>query len=148
MDRIINNESVAVCAILNALTVDVNEISRLNLFSVMTIDRAIRSRLIGYSDYFQMVGRESSFFQAINRKFVELQPVFLNAVTMLLIGGMVEKISEGQYSLTKAGLNMALDLADMQDEVIKEVYKATVQLDALIKGTDTASLYKDLKIVL
>lgn len=148
MDRIINNESVAVCAILNALTVDVNEISRLNLFSVMTIDRAIRSRLIGYSDYSQMVGRESSFFQAINRKFVELQPVFLNAVTMLLIGGMVEKISEGQYSLTKAGLNMASDLADMQDEVIKEVYKATVQLDALIKGTDTASLYKDLKIVL
>lgn len=148
MDRIINNESVAVCAILNALTVDVNEISRLNLFSVMTTDRAIRSRLIGYSDYFQMVGRESSFFQTINRKFVELQPVFLNAVTMLLIGGMVKKNSEGQYSLTKAGLNMALDLADMQDEVIKEVYKATVQLDALIKGTDTASLYKDLKIVL
>lgn len=148
MDRIINNESVAVCAILNALIVDVNEISRLDLFSVMTTDRAIRSRLIGYSDYSQMVGRESSFFQAINRKFVELQPVFLNAVTMLLMAGMVEKISEGQYSLTKAGLNMASDLADMQDEVIKEVHKATVQLDALIKEKDTASLYKDLKIVL
>lgn len=148
MDRIINNESVAVCAILNALIVDVNEISRLNLFSVMTTDRAIRSRLIGYFDYSQMVVRESSFFQAINRKFVELQPVFLNAITMLLMAGMVEKISDGQYSLTKAGLNMALDLADMQDEVIKEVHKATVQLDALIKEKDTASLYKDLKIVL
>ena len=148
MDRIINNESVAICAILNALVLDVNEISRLNLFSVMTTDRAIRSRLIGYSDYSQMVGRESSFFQAINRKFVELQPVFLNAITMLLMAGMVEKISEGQYSLTKAGLNMASDLADMRDEVIKEVHKATVQLDALIKEKDTASLYKDLKIVL
>lgn len=148
MDRIINNESVAICAILNALVLDVEEIARLNLFAVMVTDSAIRRRVIGYSDYTQMINRESSFFQAINRKFVELQPIFLNAATMLLMGGMVEKSSKGKYSITKEGWFMASDLKDTQDEVAEEVFKAVVQLEALINGKDTASLYKDLKIVL
>jgi hypothetical protein len=77
MDRIINNESIAICAILNALDHDVDEIARLNLFVVMTTDRAIRNRLVNYTNYEEMVGKESSYYQALNRKFVEFQQVFL-----------------------------------------------------------------------
>ena len=51
MDRIINNESVAICAILSALVLDVDDIARLNLFVVMTTDRAIRNRLVNYANY-------------------------------------------------------------------------------------------------
>lgn len=148
MDRIINNESVAICAILNALELNVEEIARLNLFTVMITDSAIRRRVTGYSDYSQLIKKESSFYQAINRKFVELQPIFLNALTMLLMGGMVEKISEDKYSFTGEGLHMALDLKNVQDEVTQEILKAAIQLNALVSGKDTASLYKDLKIVL
>ena len=103
MDRIINNESVAICAILSALVLDVDDIARLNLFVVMTTDRAIRNRLVNYANYEEMVGKESSYYQALNRKFVEFQPVFLNATTMLLMGGKVEKTAEAKYSLTNEG---------------------------------------------
>ena len=82
MDRIINNESVAICAILSALVLDVDDIARLNLFVVMTTDRAIRNRLVNYANYEEMVGKESSYYQALNRKFVEFQPVFLNACSL------------------------------------------------------------------
>ena len=95
MDRIINNESVAICAILNSLVLGIDDIARLNLFVVMTTDRAIRNRLVNYANYEEMVGKESSYYQALNRKFVELQPVFLNAITMLLMGGKIEKTPEG-----------------------------------------------------
>ena len=61
MDRIINNESVAICAILSALVLDVDDIARLNLFVVMTTDRAIRNRLVNYTNYEEMVGKESSY---------------------------------------------------------------------------------------
>lgn len=101
MDRIINNESVAICAILSALVLDVDDIARLNLFVVMTTDRAIRNRLVNYTNYEEMVGKESSYYQALNRKFVELQPVFLNATTMLLMGGKIEKTQERQILLNQ-----------------------------------------------
>ena len=67
MDRIINNESVAICAILNAMVLDIDDIARLNLFVVMTTDRAIRNRLVNYSNYEEMVGKESSYYQDLNR---------------------------------------------------------------------------------
>lgn len=148
MDRIINNESVAICAILSALVLDVDDIARLNLFVVMTTDRAIRNRLVNYTNYEEMVGKESSYYQALNRKFVELQPVFLNATTMLLMGGKIEKTLEGKYCLTNEGSQMAWGLQNYQDGVMENVRQAAIQLAAMIGQKDTVTWYKDLKIVL
>lgn len=148
MDRIINNESVAICAILSALVLDVDDIARLNLFVVMTTDRAIRNRLVNYANYEEMVGKESSYYQALNRKFVELQPVFLNAITMLLMGGKIEKTPEGKYCLTNEGNQMAWELKNYQEGVMENVRQAAIQLAAMIGQKDTVTWYKDLKIVL
>jgi hypothetical protein len=148
MDRIINNESVAICAILSALVLDVDDIARLNLFVVMTTDRAIRNRLVNYANYEEMVGKESSYYQALNRKFVEFQPVFLNAITMLLMGGKVEKTAEGKYSLTNEGNQMVWELQNYQEGVMENVRQAAIQLAAMIGQKDTVTWYKDLKIVL
>ena len=148
MDRIINNESVAICAILSALALEVDEISRLNLFVVMATDRAIRNRLVNYTNYEEMVDKESSYYQALNRKFVEFQPVFLNATTMLLMGGKVEKTSEGKYSLTNEGCQMAWELQNYQEGVMKDVRQAAIHLEAMIRQIDTVTWYKNLKIVL
>lgn len=148
MDRIINNESVAICAVLNALVLDINDIARLNLFTVMTTDRAIRNRMVNYSGYAEMINRESSYYQALNRKFVEFQPVFLNAVTMLLMGGKIEKTEEGIYDLTEEGTRMVLEMQDNQESVIKNVHQAAIHLESLIRQIETATWYKDLKIVL
>lgn len=148
MDRIINNESVAICVILSALVLDVDDIARLNLFVVMTTDRAIRNRLVNYANYEEMVGKESSYYQALNRKFVEFQPVFLNATTMLLMGGKVEKTAEAKYSLTNEGSQMAWELQNYQEGVMENVLQAAIQLAAMIGQKDTVTWYKDLKIVL
>ena len=148
MDRIINNESVAICAVLNALVLGINEIARLNLFTVMTTDRAIRNRMVNQTSYSEMINRESSYYQALNRKFVEFQPVFLNAVTMLLMGGKIEKTQDGNYDLTEEGARMVLELQDNPKTVIKNVLQAAIQLEAMIRQKDTATWYKDLKIVL
>ena len=148
MDRIINNESVAICAILNAMVLDIDDIARLNLFVVMTTDRAIRNRLVNYANYEEMVGKESSYYQALNRKFVELQPVFLNAITMLLMGGKIEKTAEAKYSLTNEGNQMAWELQNYQEGVMENVRQAAMQLADMIGQKDTVTWYKDLKIVL
>ena len=148
MDRIINNESVAICAILSALVLDVDDIARLNLFVVMTTDRAIRNRLVNYANYEEMVGKESSYYQALNRKFVELQLVFLNAITMLLMGGKIEKTPEGKYCLTNEGNQMAWELQNYQEGVMENVRQAAIQLAAMIGQKDKVTWYKDLKIVL
>lgn len=148
MDRIINNETVAICAVLNALVLDINDIARLNLFTVMTTDRAIRNRMVNYNSYAEMIAKESSYYQALNRKFVEFQPVFLNAVTMLLMGGKIEKTQEGRYELTEDGSRMAWELQDKQEGVMKNVRQAAAQLESLIRLKNTTTWYKDLKIVL
>ena len=148
MDRIINNESVAICAILNAMRLDVVEIARLNLFTVMTTDRAIRMRLVGYDTYEEMVSRESSYYQALNRKFVEFQPVFVNAATMLLMGGKIENKAIGKYDLTVDGVEMAYKLTDRCEKVIESVRQAAIHLEEMIRQKDTSTWYKDLKIVL
>ena len=148
MDRIINNESVAICAILSALVLDVEDIARLNLFVVMTTDRAIRNRLVNYTNYEEMIGKESSYYQALNRKFVEFQPVFLNATTMLMMGGKIEKTAEGKYSLTNEGNQMAWELQDYQEGVMENVRQSAIQLAAMIGQKDTVTWYKDSKIVL
>ena len=118
MDRIINNESVAICAILSALVLDVDDIARLNLFVVMTTDRAIRNRLVNYANYEEMVG------------------------------GKVEKTAEANYSLTNEGNQMAWELQNYQEGVMENVRQAAIQLAAMIGQKDTVTWYKDLKIVL
>lgn len=148
MDRIINNESIAICAILNALLLGVDNIARINLFTVMTSDRAIRTRLAGYNSYEDMVGRESSYFQALNRKFVEFQPVFINAATMLLMGEKIEDKIAGKFNLTLDGVEMAYLMRDRHEKVIESIIQATIRLEEMIRQKDTATWYKDLKIVL
>lgn len=148
MDRLINNESVAICAILNAMVLDIDDIARLNLFVVMTTDRAIRKRLVNYTNYEEMANKESSYYQALNRKFVEFQPVFLNATMMLLMGGKIEKTPEGKYCLTNEGNQMAWELQNYQEGVMENVRQAAIQLAAMIEQKDTVTWYKDLKIVL
>lgn len=148
MDRLINNESIVICAVVSGLSMDVNEISKLYLFAVLNGDRAIRKRLLSYKTYEDLVVKESIYYQALNRKFVEFQPVFLNAMTMLEIGGKIEKTDALCYDLTKEGLLMALDLQQEQEGAPEEVLKAAIHLNHLLGARDVKQLYKDFKIVL
>lgn len=148
MDRIINNESIVICSVLDALNLDVNNIAELYLYVVLSADKAIRDRLDSYNRYAEFVQKESAYYQALNRKFVEFQPIFLNAMTMLLLGGMIEKKSEWEYNLTKEGLSMLMDSHFHNDGVVANVRDAVIQLDSLFGSKDVNSLYKDLKIVL
>lgn len=148
MDRIINNESVVICSVLDALNLDVNEMSKLYMFVVITSDKAIRSRLDGYSNYEDFTNTESAYYQALNRKFVEFQPIFLNAMTMLLLAGKIEKADDGHYALTQEGLLMLMDGLDNERNVVTDVRNAVMHLNGLAAAKDVKTLYKDLKIVL
>lgn len=61
MDRIANNESLVIYAILNALVCDVNQMAKLYLIVVMSVDGAIRNRVERYASYNDMVRAESGF---------------------------------------------------------------------------------------
>lgn len=148
MDRLINNESVVVCSVLDAINLDVNELPKLYVFAVLTADNAIRGRLRGYSQYDELCRKESSYYRALNRKFLEFQPVFLNAMTMLLLGGKIEKSNDGKYELTKDGVLMLWDVKDDEESVVTEVRDAVKHLNRLVEKKDVKQLYKDLKIVL
>lgn len=148
MDRLINNESIVICAVVSGLIMDINEISKLYLFTVLTGDRVIRKRLLSYRTYEDVVAKESAYYQALNRKFIEFQPVFLNAMTMLEMGGKIEKSEVQHFNLTKEGALMAFDL---QHEVVgatEEVVQAAFHLNNLLGVRDAKQLYKDFKIML
>lgn len=148
MDRIINNESIVICSVLDALNLDVKEISKLYLYAVMTTDRAIRSRIKSYTNYESFAKMESAYYQALNRKFVEFQPIFLNAMTMLLLGGKIEKTNDNHYMLTPEGLMMLMDGLNNEGNVVADVRDAVIHLDELAAAKNVNTLYKDLKIVL
>ncbi len=148
MDRIINNESVAICSIINAMVLDIDEVAKLNLFVIMVTDRAIRSRMKSYLVYEDMVRQESAYYQALNRKFLEFQPIFINAMTMLLLSGKIEKTGEGHYSITADCQQLALELQGITSGVIDDVKHASIKLADLIGDKDVKVLYKDLGIVL
>lgn len=137
-----------ICAVVSGLTMDINETSKLYLFAVLTSDRTIRKRLQGYRTYEDLVTKESAYYQALNRKFVEFQPVFLNAMTMLEMGGKIEKSKSQCYDLTKEGTLMALDLQHEQEGATKEVLQAAIHLTHLLGTRDVKQLYMDFKIVL
>ena len=122
MDRIANNESLVICAILDALVCDVNQMAKLYLIVVMSVDRAIRNRVERYSSYNDMVRAESGFDRALNRKFIEMQLVFLNAMTMLMLSGKIEKQDKNRLDLTSDGAKMAFDFQNI--EGINPVWRA------------------------
>ena len=148
MDRIINNESVVICSVLEALNLNVHNIAELYLFVVLSADKAIRDRVEGYGKYEDFVQKESAYYQALNRKFVEFQTIFLNAMTMLLLGGKIEKKSKSEYNLTREGFSMLVDLHFEKNGVVNKVRSAVTGLDSLVGSKDVNTLYKDLKIVL
>lgn len=147
MDRIANNESLFVYAILNALKNDINQVAKLYLVVIMSVDKAIRERMARYTTYSDMVKAESEFDQALNRKFLEMQPVFLNAMTMLLLSGKVEK-EDDRLELTSDGTYMADDIKKIEGFVVSEVKSAVASMCGFCKDKDENSLYTDLKIVL
>lgn len=148
MDRLINNESIVICSVLDAMNLDVKELSKLYLFVVLTADNAIRGRLKDYNQYDELCKKESVYYRALNRKFVEFQPVFLNAMTMLLLGGKIEKSNDDNYELTQEGLMMLMDGQDNEVKVMTDVRNAVIHLNGLVTKKDVKQLYKDLKIVL
>lgn len=147
MDRIANNESLLIYAILNALKNDINQVAKLYLVVIMSVDKAIRGRMARYTTYSDMVKAESEFDQALNRKFLEMQPVFLNAMTMLMLSGKVEK-EEERLELTSEGTYMADDIQTIEGVVVSEVESAVASMCGFCKDKDEKSLYTDLKIVL
>lgn len=147
MDRIANNESLLMYAILYALKSDINQVAKLYLVVIMSVDKAIRNRLRRYSTYVEMIKAESEFDKALNRKFLEMQPVFLNAMTMLMLSGKVEK-EEERLELTTDGAHMAYDIQEIEGVVVSEVKSAVVLMCGFCKDRDEKSLYTDLKIVL
>lgn len=147
MDRIANNESLLVYAILNILKKDISQVAKLYLVVIMSVDKAIRGRMARYTNYSDMVKAESEFDQALNRKFLEMQPVFLNAMTMLLLSGKVE-IEDDRLELTSDGAYMADDIQTIEGVVVGEVKSAVASMCNFCKDKDENSLYTDLKIVL
>lgn len=148
MDRLINNESIAVCSVLDALNLNINPISKLYLYVVMSSDHAIRERLDHYDQYDVFIQKESSFYQALNRKFVDFQPVFLNAMTMLLLGGKIEKEPNNGYVLTIDGIKMLMDLQKKGNGVVSDIAEAVNKLNSLLCSKNVITLYNDLRIVL
>jgi hypothetical protein len=95
-----------------------------------------------------MVSRESAYYQALNRKFVEFQPVFINAATILLMGGKIENKTPGKYDLTLKGVEMVSQMINRREKVIESVRQAANWLEEMTRQKETATWYKDLKIVL
>ena len=148
MDRISNNEGIIICSVLPSLACGVNNIARLYIYTVLSVDNAIRHRIQSYNTYESMVDRESRFEQALNRKFNEFQPVFLNAMTMLLMTGLVENLEGTDVSITKKGEIMAKDLCCMKSFASKEIKEAVEYIHIIANKKDTQVLYNDLKLVL
>lgn len=148
MDRITNNESVIICAALNSLVHDVNDIARLYLYVVLSVDSAIRHRMQSYNTYESLVNRESGFEQALNRKFQEFQPIFLNAMTMLMMTGVTESSQDSQINITSKGVTMATDIYNIKSSTSKDILEAINRIHILTNSRETKELYKDLKIIL
>lgn len=148
MDRISNNESVIICAALNSLVHDVNDIARLYLYVVLSVDSAIRHRMQSYNTYESLVYRESGFEQALNRKFQEFQPIFLNAMTMLMMTGLTESSQDSQINITSKGVTMATDICNIKSSTSKGILEAINRIHSLTNSRETKELYKDLKIIL
>lgn len=148
MDRIANNESVTICAVLHSLVHDVDDIARLYLYVVLSVDSAIRRRLQMYNNYESLTNGEARFEQALNRKFQEFQPIFLNAMTMLMMTGLIESLQDNKINITSKGIIMVTDLNNTISHTLKDISEAVNRIHLLTNFKETNKLYKDFKIIL
>lgn len=100
MDRLSNNEALISCAILHTMGHNVSDVALIDLMVVLCVDRAIRQRLSKYATYSDFVRGESMFENALNRKFKEMQPMIINAMSMLLMSGMITNLEKNIFILT------------------------------------------------
>lgn len=148
MDRLSNNEALLSCAILHTMVHNVHNVALIDLMVVLCTDRAIRQRIPRYSTYSDFIRGESRFENALNRKFKEMQPTIINAMTMLLMSGMINNLEDNEVDLSWEGSRLAFESADINSMAAKEVFLASDHLASLIADMDTACLYNDLRIVL
>lgn len=148
MDRISHNEGLVICSVLHSLVRSIMDIARLDLIVVLSVDGAIRKRVHRYNIYREFINGESRFEQALNRKFQEFQPIIINAMTMMLMTGIIESKESSMIDMTLKGKQIAENTSDISGVVAEEVKQAVIQLNKLIDGINTVTLYKDLKIVL
>lgn len=149
MDRFLDNEGLLVCSMTLVLANNKDkDIAWLDLVAVLIVDRTIRRRLINYVNYESFKNGESKFDAALNRKFKELQPVIVNALTIMLMTGLFEFKGGQRAYLTEKGERMAMDLTQSQIKVKEEIEKAVSVLSCLLQNVSTLDIYKDLKIIL
>lgn len=148
MDRLSNNEALLSCAILHTMVHNVRDVALIDIMVVLCADRAIRQRIPKYSTYSDFVRGESRFENALNRKFKEMQPIIVNAMTMLLMSGMINNLEDNDVDLSWEGSRLAFEATDIDSMAVKDVYTASDHLVSLIADMDTVRLYNDLRIVL
>ena len=148
MDRICNNEGLVILSALYLLDDGVNEISRLDLLLVLSVDVAIRKRIVNYKNYQAFLNREVQYASILNRKFKEFQLIILYALTLMKISGMIDYSDETELELSAKGKDMAEDAIDMHEISAIEVKNASFALNRIAESIDTIKLYNDLKIVL
>lgn len=152
MDRYINNESLAVCSIVNLLfnsseRENSMDISRLDIMTILSVDAAVRKRMPRYSSYSEFANAESRYQYLLNRKYRESQTIFINALSLLAVDGSID-YDNVFITLTGKGLRLSNEMYNYEDSTIEGIIKAGHKLEELIKDVNTATLYKDLKIVL
>ena len=148
MDRLSNNEALLSCAIIHTMEHDIRDVTLIDLMVVLCVDRAIRQRLPKYATYNDLVRGESMFENALNRKFKEMQPMIINAMSMLLMSGMIINIDSNEVRLSLEGSQMANQFSDINSKAMKEFITAANHLAKLTSSRDISSMYNDLKIVL
>lgn len=148
MDRICNNEGLVILSALYLLDNGVKELSRLDLLLVLSVDIAIRKRIVNYNNYQEFLNREGKYDCILNRKFKEFQLIILNALTLMKLSGMIEHGEGTELELSAEGKNMVEDATGMHEKSAIEVKNASFVLNSIAKSIDTIKLYNDLKIVL
>ena len=148
MDRICNNEGLVILSALYLLDNGVKELSRLDLLLVLSVDIAIRKRIVNYNNYQEFLNYEGKYDRTLNRKFKEFQLIILNALTLMKLSGMIEHGEGTELELSAEGKNMVEDATGMHEKSAIEVKNASFVLNSIAKSIDTIKLYNDLKIVL
>lgn len=148
MDRLSNNEALLSCAIIHTMKNGIRDVALIDLMVVLCVDRAIRKRLPKYATYNDFVRGESLFENALNRKFKEMQPMIINAMSMLLMSGMIMNIDSNAVCLSEEGSKMANQFSEIKSIAMKEFIIAVNHLAKLTSSRNIPSMYNDLKIVL
>lgn len=148
MDRIMYNESLVIFTVLQLMIHNIKEVARLDLLTVLCIDAAIRKRLPVYQAYSPFVHKECEFSITLNSKFNDCQVVIINALTMMLMTGVIENSTKSNVEITAKGVEMANDIFSASMDILNEIRNAVNQVSILVDNVETKQLYKDLKIVL